>query len=28
LTAVPIIIMFTVMEKYLTSGLTVGAVKE
>ncbi|TYB96785.1 MAG: carbohydrate ABC transporter permease [Kosmotoga sp.] len=28
LTAVPIIIMFTVMEKYLTSGLTIGAVKE
>lgn len=27
-TAVPVIIMFTIMEKYLTSGLTVGGVKE
>ncbi len=28
ITAVPVIILFMVMEKYLTSGFTVGAVKE
>lgn len=28
LTALPVVIMFTMMEKYLTSGLTVGGVKE
>ncbi|OAA30619.1 ABC transporter permease [Kosmotoga arenicorallina S304] len=28
MTALPVIIMFTIMEKYLTGGLTVGGVKE